>query len=73
MAKIINFNAKNIVKNSTIAAATAAMCLNLGMSAKDIEAAKAAMHDIAQDEGVGAAKAVIISMDNPNPFDGFYA
>lgn len=73
MARFISINAKNSVKNLSVAAATAAMCINLGLNASDTEAAKAAMRDIAADQGSRAAKAVIISMEEPNPFGGFYA
>ncbi len=67
-----HLNVKKNVKRASIAAATAAMCLNLGLSAEDTEAAEAAMHDIAKDEGMGKARAVIIDMNNNNhdPFDG---
>lgn len=73
MAKLININnnVKNIVSKSSIAAATAAMCINLGLSAQDAQAAKAAIADIAAEQGTGAARAVIISME-PD-FGGFYA
>lgn len=66
-----HLNVKKNVKRASIAAATAAMCLNLGLSAEDTEAAEAAMHDIAKDEGMGKARAVIIDMNNHHdPFDG---
>lgn len=67
-----HLNVKNNVKRASIAAATAAMCLNLGLSAEDTAAAEAAMHDIAHDEGASKARAVIASMNNNDhdPFDG---
>ena len=69
---IIKVNFKKNVKRVSIAAATAAMCMHMGLSVEDTEAAKAAMHDIAKDEGMGKARAVIIDMNNNNhdPFDG---
>lgn len=63
--------AKKGAKRVSIAAATMALCVNMGMSAKDIEAAQAAMHDIAAEEGTAQARAIIISMERP--FGGFYA
>lgn len=67
---ISNLNVKKNVKRVSLAAATAAMCLNLGLSAEDTEAAEAAMHDIAQEKGA-KARAVIADMNNDHdPFDG---
>lgn len=71
-----HLNVKNNVKRASIAAATAAMCFHMGLNAEDTEAAKAAMHDIAQAEGTGKARAVIIDMNNghgDDPFGGFIA
>lgn len=62
----INFN-----RAKTIAAATAAMCISMNLSAEDTKAAQAAMADIAQEEGASHAKAIIISMNTP--FHGFCA
>lgn len=79
MAKIININSvkntvKNTVKHTTLAASVAAMCINMGLNAQETEAAKAAMHDIAQEEGGRAARAIIVDMQNDHdPFGGFYA
>lgn len=68
---ISNLNVKKSVKRVSLAAATAAMCLNLGLSAEDTEAAEAAMHDIAQEKGAAKARAVIMDMENDHdPFDG---
>lgn len=68
---ISNLNVKKSVKRVSLAAATAAMCLNLGLSAEDTEAAEAAMHDIAQEKGAAKARAVIADMNNDHdPFDG---
>ena len=69
---IIKVNFKKNVKRVSLAAVTAAMCAHMGLSVEDTEAAKAAMHDIAKDEGMGKARAVIIDMNNNNhdPFDG---
>ena len=64
-------NVKKSVKRVSLAAATAAMCLNLGLSSEDTEAAEAAMHDIAQEKGAAKARAVIMDMENDHdPFDG---
>ncbi len=57
--------AKRSAKKVTIAAATVAMCVNMGLSLDDTEAAKAAIRDIMGDMGRTNAKAVIVSM---NPF-----
>lgn len=68
---ISNLNVKKNVKKVSLAAATAAMCLNLGLSAEDTEAAEQAMHDIAQEKGAAKARAVIADMNNDHdPFDG---
>lgn len=69
MAKVISMN--SVKSATTLAAATAAMCINLNLNASDTAAAQAAMHDIAQDEGNASAKAIIIDMNNP--YGGFYA
>lgn len=68
----VNFGVKKNAKRVSLAAATAAMCLNLGLSAEDTEAAEQAMHDIAQEKGAAKARAVIMDMSNNghDPFDG---
>lgn len=74
MAKVISMN--SVKSATTLAAATAAMCINLNLNAADTAAAKAAMHDIAQDEGASKARAVIVDMNNghdDDPFGGFIA
>lgn len=69
--RLNGLNVKKNVKRVSLAAATAAMCLNLGLSAEDTEAAEAAMHDIAQEKGAAKARAVIMDMENDHdPFDG---
>lgn len=69
--RLNGLNVKKNVKRVSLAAATAAMCLNLGLSAEDTEAAEAAMHDIAQEKGAAKARAVIADMNNGHdPFDG---
>ena len=72
---VIKVNFRNDVKKNakrvSLAAATAAMCLNLGLSAEDTEAAEAAMRDIAQEKGAATARAVILDMANDHDsFDG---
>ena len=70
---ISNLNVKKNVKRVSLAAATAAMCLNLGLSAEDTEAAEQAMHDIAQEKGAAKARAVIMDMENDHDsFDGSF-
>ena len=44
----VNFGVKKNAKRMSLAAATAAMCLNLGLSAEDTEAAEAAMQETLQ-------------------------
>lgn len=61
--------AKKSAKTFTLAAATAAMCANMALNAEDTAAAKAAMQDIAQEEGNGNARALIFDIS----FHGFYA
>ena len=71
--RLNGLNVKKNVKRVSLAAATAAMCLNLGLSAEDTEAAEQAMRDIAQDKGAQQARAVIMDMENDHgndPFDG---
>lgn len=69
--RLNGLNVKKNVKRVSLAAATAAMCLNLGLSAEDTEAAEAAMHDIAKDKGAQQARAIIADMNNDHdPFDG---
>lgn len=72
MANIINMasTAKKGARKFTLAAATAALCTSMNLNAEDTAAAKAAMHDIAQEEGNGTARALIIDF---YPFHGFYA
>ena len=73
---IIRVNFKKNVKRVSIAAATAAMCMHMGLSVEDTEAAKQAMHDIAQAEGASKARAIIMDMNNghdDDPFGGFIA
>ena len=68
---ISNLNVKKNVKRVSLAAATAAMCLNLGLSAEDTAAAEQAMRDIAQDKGAQQARAIIADMNRDHdPFDG---
>lgn len=72
MARIISINSvKNSVKNATLAATVSAMCVSLNLSAQDAAAAKAALADIAAEEGTAQARAIIVSMQ-PD-FPGFYA
>ena len=67
----LNLGVKKNAKRVSLAAATAAMCLNLGLSAEDTEAAEVAMRDIAQEKGAAKARAVIMDMNNGHdPFDG---
>lgn len=68
----LNLGVKKNAKRVSLTAATAAMCLNLGLSVEDTEAAEAAMRDIAQEKGAGQARAVIMDMSNNDhdPFDG---
>ena len=69
--RLNGLNVKKNVKRVSLAAATAAMCLNLGLSAEDTEAAEAAMRDIARDKGAQQARAIIADMNNNHdPFDG---
>ena len=69
--RLNGLNVKKNVKRVSLAAATAAMCLNLGLSAEDTEAAEQAMRDIAQEKGAAKARAVIMDMENDHdPFDG---
>lgn len=69
--RLNGLNVKKNVKRVSLAAATAAMCLNLGLSAEDTEAAEAAMRDIAQEKGAAKARAVIADMNcDHDPFDG---
>ena len=73
---IIKVNFKKNVKRVSLAAVTAAMCAHMGLSVEDTEAAKAAMHDIAQAEGASKARAIIMDMNNghdDDPFGGFIA
>lgn len=68
-----HLNIKKSVKRVSIAAAAATMCLNLGLTGEESEAAKAALHDIAQEKGAAKARAVIMDMENDHgndPFDG---
>lgn len=69
MAKVISMN--SVKSATTLAAATAAMCINLNLNASDTAAAQAAMHDIAQEKGAAKARAVIADMNKDHdPFDG---
>lgn len=68
MAKIISINGK---KSANLAAATAAMCITLNLNAADTAAAQAAMADIAAEQGMSSAKAIIVDMNDP--FHGFIA
>lgn len=69
--RLNGLNVKKNVKRVSLAAATAAMCLNLGLSAEDTEAAEQAMRDIAQEKGAAKARAIIADMNNDHdPFDG---
>ncbi len=80
----ISKSVKNIVKNSIsmrtikrmgLAAATVAMAAQLGLTAEETEAAKCALSDIAHEEGVRQARAIVLDMfDHPeDPEGGFIA
>ena len=67
MCKFVKLNsAKRTVKASakclTLAAATAAMCAQMGLDGMDTEAAKCALRDIAHERGTAKAKAIILDM-----------
>ena len=66
MCKKVSIFSKRTVKTSvkclTFAAATAAMCAQMGLDGMDTEAAKYALRDIAQERGTANAKAIIIDM-----------
>lgn len=81
-ARIIKVNFANSVKNAvkknarhiSLATATAAMCLNLGLTAEESEAAQAALRDIAREEGSRQARAIVVDMTrHDNPFGGLLA
>lgn len=81
-ARIINVNfvksvkntAKNNAKRISLATATAAMCVSLGLTVEESEAAKAALRDIANDEGARQARAIVVDMARrDNAFNGFLA
>lgn len=75
MCKTVSIFSKRTVKASakclTLAAATAAMCAQMGLDDMDTEAAKCALRDIAQERGTANAKAIIIDMTagHDDPFD----
>lgn len=60
------------IQKATLGAATAAMCVNLGLTAEETEAAKAALRDIANECGAAKARAIVTDMKNhpDDPFDG---
>ena len=75
MCKTVSIFSKRTIKASakslTLAAATAAMCAQMGLDGMDTEAAKCALRDIAQERGAANAKAIIIDMTtgHDDPFD----
>lgn len=74
--KNITRTAKKSAKRATLAAVTTAMCVHMGISDSETAAAKAALSDIAKDMGLGQARAIIVSMNDPfGPFNdgGFCA
>lgn len=66
MCKTVSIFSKRTIKASakslTLAAATAAMCAQIGLDDMDAKAAKCALRDIAQERGTANAKAVILDM-----------
>ena len=66
MCKKVSIFRKRTVKASakclTLAAATAAMCAQIGLDGMDVEAAKCALRDIAHERGAANAKAIILDM-----------
>ena len=58
--KTMASTAKKSAKIVTMTAAVSAMCVNMGLSAEDTDAAQAAFKDMAQEYG---SKCVIVSMD----------
>ena len=75
IAMIIKFDfRKNVIRKSvkrmSIAAATAAMAMNLGLTAEETEAAKAALQDIAREGGARQARAIIADVQSVHPDDG---
>lgn len=70
-ARIIRVNFTNSIKCISLATATAAMCVSLGLTAEESEAAKAALRDIAHDEGAKQARAIVMDMAcHDADFDG---
>lgn len=78
---IISFDFAGALKKSakrvSLAAAAATMCVNLGLTAEESAAAKAALQDIAKDEGARQARAIIADVQSvhpaDDPFGGFIA
>ncbi len=67
-------NVKNSTKHATLAAVTVAMCASLGLTAEESEAAKAALCDIAHEEGTRQARAIVMDMTHHgNPLGGLLA
>ena len=66
MCKTVSIFSKRTIKASaksvTLAAATAAMCAQIGLDDMDAKAAKCALRDIAHEHGAANAKAIIIDM-----------
>ena len=66
MCKTVSIFSKRTIKASakslTLAAATAAMCAQIGLDGMDAEAAKCALRDIAHERGAANAKAIILDM-----------
>lgn len=73
-AKSVKNAVKNNAKRISLATATAAMCVSLGLTAEESEAAKTALRDIAHEEGTRQARAIVMDMtQHDDPFRGFLA